>query len=92
MSCSAGRMSTRCWSELRARFPRVAVVHDWLTIPGGSEQVVLELLEMFPQAELFTSIYDPAPWPAAITERPVHVSFLGPHPGSRSATTRSCCR
>jgi len=62
--------------ELRARFPRVAVVHDWLTIPGGSEDVVIELLELFPQAELFTSVYDPRPWPAIITERPVHASFL----------------
>ncbi|HEX4804698.1 MAG TPA: glycosyltransferase [Conexibacter sp.] len=61
---------------LRARFPRVAVVHDWLTIPGGSEDVVLELLELFPQAELFTSVYDPRPWPARITDRPVHASFL----------------
>jgi glycosyltransferase involved in cell wall biosynthesis len=68
--------------ELRDRFPRVAVVHEWLTIPGGSEQVVLELLEMFPNAELFTSIYDPAPWPAAITERPVHVSLLNRIPGA----------
>ena len=62
--------------ELRARFPRVAVVHDWLTIPGGSEDVVIELLELFPQAELFTTVYDPRPWPAIITERPVHASFL----------------
>ena len=68
---------------LRARFPRVAIVHEWLTIPGGSEQVVLELLEMFPQAELFTTIYDPAPWPAALTERPVHTSFLNSIPGAR---------
>jgi len=68
--------------ELRERFARVAVVHDWLTIPGGSEQVVLELLEMFPQAELFTSIYDPAPWPAQITERVVHSSFLNRVPGA----------
>jgi glycosyltransferase involved in cell wall biosynthesis len=68
--------------ELRARFPRVAVVHDWLTIPGGSEQVVLELLEMFPQAELFTSVYDPTPWPAQITERVVHSSFLNRIPGA----------
>jgi glycosyltransferase involved in cell wall biosynthesis len=67
---------------LRRRFPRVAVVHDWLTIPGGSEQVVLELLEMFPQAELFTSVYDPAPWPAQITGRPVHSSFLSRVPGA----------
>jgi glycosyltransferase involved in cell wall biosynthesis len=70
--------------ELRARFPRVAVVHEWLTIPGGSEQVVLELLEMFPQAELFCSIYDPAPWPERITARPVHASYLNRVPGARS--------
>jgi glycosyltransferase involved in cell wall biosynthesis len=68
--------------ELRRRFARVAVVHDWLTIPGGSEQVVLELLEMFPQAELFTSVYDPAPWPAQITERRVHSSYLNRIPGA----------
>jgi glycosyltransferase involved in cell wall biosynthesis len=68
--------------ELRERFPRVAVVHDWLTIPGGSEQVVLELLGMFPRAELFTSVYDPAPWPSEITERTVHTSFLNRIPGA----------
>jgi glycosyltransferase involved in cell wall biosynthesis len=77
-----GQTATQLLEELRGAFPRVAVVHDWLTIPGGSEQVVLELLEMFPQAELFTSVYDPAPWPAAITEREVHVSFLGRLPGA----------
>jgi glycosyltransferase involved in cell wall biosynthesis len=70
--------------ELRARFPRVAVVHEWLTIPGGSEQVVVELLEMFPHAELFTSIYDPAPWPEQITGRPVHASYLSRLPGARA--------
>jgi glycosyltransferase involved in cell wall biosynthesis len=68
---------------LRERFPRVAIVHEWLTIPGGSEQVVLELLEMFPAAELFTSIYDPDPWPSEITERPVHTSFLNRIPGAK---------
>jgi glycosyltransferase involved in cell wall biosynthesis len=67
---------------LRERFPRVAVVHEWLTIPGGSEDVVMELLEMFPQAELFTSVYDPAPWPQIITERPVHASYLNRIPGA----------
>ena len=70
-------------AQLRDRFARVAVVHEWLTIPGGSEQVVLELLEMFPEAELFTSIYDPAPWPKAITERPVHASLLDRIPSAK---------
>jgi glycosyltransferase involved in cell wall biosynthesis len=67
---------------LAARYPRVAISHDWLTIPGGSEKVVLSLLELLPQAELFVSVYDPAPWPAQITERPVHASFLSRLPGS----------
>jgi glycosyltransferase involved in cell wall biosynthesis len=70
--------------ELRERFPRVAIAHDWLTIPGGSEQVVLELIEMFPQAELFTTVYDPAPWPAQIKERKVHASWLNRLPGAHS--------
>jgi glycosyltransferase involved in cell wall biosynthesis len=78
----AGAGGSPILERLRERFARVAVVHDWLTIPGGSEQVVLELLEMFPQAELFTSIYDPAPWPATIKQRVVHSSFLNRIPGA----------
>lgn len=77
-------MSASSVDALRERFPRVAVVHEWLTIPGGSEQVVEELLEMFPEAELFCSIYDPAPWPAMITERPVHASYLNRIPGAKA--------
>lgn len=70
--------------ELRRRFPRVAITHEWLTIPGGSEQVVEAVLELFPHAEIFTSVYDPAPWPAALRERPVHTSFLNRLPGART--------
>ena len=77
-------MSGSSLDALRARFPRVAVVHEWLTIPGGSEDVVIELLEMFPHAELFTSIYDPAPWPEIVTERPVHASYLSRLPGAKT--------
>jgi glycosyltransferase involved in cell wall biosynthesis len=82
MQSGGQTVDTSALEELRERFPRVAVVHEWLTIPGGSEQVVLELLEMFPRAELFTSIYDPSPWPAQMTERPVHASFLNRVPGA----------
>src|SRR3982074_3627221 len=63
-------------AELRARYPRVAIAHDWLTIPGGSEKVLLGLLDLFPEAEIFTSVYDPEPWPSKMTNRPVHASFL----------------
>jgi nucleoside-diphosphate-sugar epimerase/glycosyltransferase involved in cell wall biosynthesis len=64
-------------SALRQRFPRVAVAHDWLTVPGGSERVLAALLELFPGAEVFTSVYDPEPWPPVIRERVVHTSFVG---------------
>jgi glycosyltransferase involved in cell wall biosynthesis len=73
---------------LRERFPRVAVIHEWLTIPGGSEKVVEEILHLVPHAELFTSVYDPGPWPRVITDRPVHASFLNRVPGAKVHYTR----
>jgi glycosyltransferase involved in cell wall biosynthesis len=66
-----------------SRFERVAIAHEWLTVPGGSEKVVLEILRLFPQAEIFTTVYDPEPWPEAITSRPVHASALDRIPGAR---------
>ena len=37
----------------------VAVVHDYVTQRGGAERVVLDMLEAFPGAPLYTSLYDP---------------------------------
>jgi nucleoside-diphosphate-sugar epimerase/glycosyltransferase involved in cell wall biosynthesis len=74
---AAGTRLPEGLGALRERFPRVAVTHDWLTVPGGSERVLAGLLELFPGAELFTSVYDPEPWPAVISDRRVHTSFLG---------------
>ena len=75
-------------AEVRRRFPRTAVIHEWLTIPGGSEKVVLEILEIVGDADIFTSVYDPAPWPPAITERRVHPSVLNRLPGATRNYTR----
>lgn len=41
------------------RSPRVAIVHDWLTNMGGAERVVLALHEAFPDAPIYTSVYEP---------------------------------
>jgi glycosyltransferase involved in cell wall biosynthesis len=71
-------------ARLQKRFRRVAVVHEWLTIPGGSERVVLALLELFPDAELFTTVFDPEPWPSTISDRRVTSSFLNRLPGART--------
>lgn len=39
--------------------PKVALVCDWLTNQGGAERVVLELHKMFPDAPIYTSVYNP---------------------------------
>jgi glycosyltransferase involved in cell wall biosynthesis len=63
-------------------FRRPAIVHDWLTTPGGSEKVLLELLELLPDAEVFTSVYDAERWAPALRGRTVHTSFLDRVPGA----------
>ena len=42
---------------------KIAIVADWLTNQGGAENVVLDLMEAFPQADLYTSIYNAAKLP-----------------------------
>lgn len=37
----------------------VAIVHDYLTQRGGAERVVLSMLKAFPNAPLYTSLYEP---------------------------------
>ena len=71
-------------AALAQRFPRTAIVHEWLTVPGGSEKVVLELGALLPDAEIFTSVYDPEPWRDALGDRVVHCSFLDRIPGARA--------
>jgi glycosyltransferase involved in cell wall biosynthesis len=38
---------------------RVAIVHDYLTQRGGAERVVLSMLNAFPGAPVYTSLYEP---------------------------------
>lgn len=44
--------------------PKVAIVHDWLTTMGGAEPVVLEIHKLFPNAPIYTSVYDAENMPA----------------------------
>lgn len=38
---------------------KIALVFDWMTTHGGAERVNLELHKIFPDAPIFTSIYNP---------------------------------
>src|SRR3989338_7774346 len=43
---------------------KTAIVYDWIDKWGGVERLLLTLSEIFPDADFYTSIYDPikAPW------------------------------
>lgn len=63
---------------------RTALVHDWLTIPGGSEKVVLELLKLLPGADVYTSVYEPGNWAERLAGHRVTPSFLDRIPKART--------
>jgi glycosyltransferase involved in cell wall biosynthesis len=45
------------------RTMRVAIIHDYLNQYGGAERVLEALHDLFPEAPVYTSIYDPAAMP-----------------------------
>jgi len=60
---------------------RIALVHDWLNQLGGAEDVLETLVEMFPGAPIFTSIYWREKMPPHYRQWPVRVSFMDELPG-----------
>lgn len=59
---------------------KVALVHDYLNQMGGAERVVLALHELFPDAPLYTSIYDPQRVDPAFQKMDIRTSFLQKFP------------
>ncbi len=37
----------------------IALIHDWITNVSGAEKVLLSLKELYPQADIYTSVYMP---------------------------------
>ena len=60
---------------------RVAIVHDWLTGTRGGERVLEGMLDVFPDAEIFTLFHRRGSVSARIEARPIHTSFLQPFAG-----------
>lgn len=44
--------------------PKIAIVHDWLTNMGGAEPLVLEIHKLYPDAPIYTSVYNKEAMPA----------------------------
>lgn len=61
--------------------PRVALAHDYLNQNGGAERVVEQIHVLFPDAPVYTSIYDRERMPEAYREWEIHPSFMQHLPG-----------
>jgi glycosyltransferase involved in cell wall biosynthesis len=55
---------------------KIAIVHDYLNQFGGAERVVLALHEIYPEAPIYTSIYDRKRMPEIFKEMDIRVSFM----------------
>lgn len=55
---------------------KVALVHDYLNQRGGGERVLDVLMEMFPQAPIYTLLHDKEKTAGAYAERVAGTSFL----------------
>ncbi len=56
--------------------PKIAIVHDLLLKLGGAENLLKQLLKLFPQAEIFTLLYDEKETKSAFENHPIHTSCL----------------
>src|SRR5437762_9918669 len=56
--------------------PRVALVHDFLLDLRGAERVFLEMCEIWPEAPVYTAVYDEAGTEGRFADRDVRSSFL----------------
>ncbi|MBM7841712.1 glycosyltransferase [Herpetosiphon giganteus] len=62
---------------------QIALVHDYLNQYGGAERVLEVLHAMFPQAPIYTSIYDAEAMPNEYRSWDIRTSFMQKLPGWR---------
>lgn len=60
---------------------KIALVHDYLTQRGGAERVFELLCKRYPEADIFTSLYDPQKT-IDLSDRIVNTTFLQNIPGA----------
>jgi glycosyltransferase involved in cell wall biosynthesis len=60
---------------------RLALVHDWLNQIGGAEDVLEALVDMFPQAPIYTSMYWPEKMPRVYRTWDIRTTWMNHLPG-----------
>ncbi len=61
---------------------KIALIHYYLVSVRGGERVFHSLAQMFPEADLFAVVYNPASQPQWLAKRQMTTSFLQKIPGS----------
>src|SRR5512141_2017352 len=78
------RSTRRCGRPAAMTPPRVAVVHDWLDTWRGGENVLAEILRVYPHADLFALVdFLPDALRARLGGKHAVTSFLQRLPGAR---------
>ena len=60
----------------RSEAPRIALVHDFLVSVRGADRVFLEICDLWPDADVFTPVYDERGTEGRFADRTVYTSFL----------------
>lgn len=68
---------TKDYNELK-----VAIVHDWLTGYGGADRVVNQMKQVFPNAPIYTLVYDKSKFPAFFQNYDVRTTYIQKIPGA----------
>ena len=55
---------------------KIAIIHDYLNQYGGAEKVIEVLFELFPDAPIYTSIYDQAKLPPVFKSMDIRTSYM----------------
>lgn len=61
---------------------RVALVHDYLNQRGGAERVFAHIARAYPEAPVYTALFDPRATGDLVAPGRVHASYLNRLPGS----------
>src|ERR1043165_3495717 len=67
----------------RTDYMRVAITHDWLNGMRGGEKVLEALLEIFPEAAIYTLFHEPGKVSRLIESHQIATSWLNRIPGVR---------
>ena len=60
---------------------RLALIHDWLNQVGGAEDVLTDLVGLYPDAPIYTSLYWRTRMPSAWRDWPIHPLWTDRLPG-----------